>query len=122
MLDPNVREAVETAITQAIAPVNVRMGLGPELRFAPISEAKLGEAVTVSARDYEEMAERACSELGRCGHLVSSVDENVVVGKIMRARRMKLNSRWQTYDVKTIPEGIFAALHEAGVLVNVVSA
>ena len=125
MFGPDVRErdSVEAAIGRAIAPVNVRVGPDNEMRFAPIGMAKPDERVTVTGRDYEEMAECVCAELVRCGYLAPSADQNVVVGRIMRARKMKLSSKWQIYNPQAIilPE-IFETLLQAGMLIEHMSA
>jgi hypothetical protein len=120
--EPDMRESVTAAIWQAINPVNVRIGPPAEMRFAPIGEARAGESVIVTGRDYEEMAESICSELAHCGYLAPSFDRNAVVGRIMRARQMKLNSKWQTYDPRAIPGEIFATLLQAEMLIEPASA
>jgi hypothetical protein len=120
--DTDTGKSVEAAIARAIAAVNVVMGPTNERRFAPIGEAKPGESVTVTGRDYEEMAECVTSELARCGYLSPSFDPTVVVARIMQARRMTLNSRWQTYEPQAIPAHIFETLLKGGMLAEQVVA
>lgn len=119
MFEADKRQNVEAAIWRAVAAVNVHIGSAPDARFAPIGEAKPDERVTISGRDYEEMAESVCCELARCGLLAASTDQNVAVGRIMRARRMKLNSKWQIHDPQAIlPAEIFVTLMQAGMLIE----
>ncbi len=123
MLDgSDTGESVEAAIARAIAPVIVLMGSASERRFAPIGEAKPGECVTITGRDYEEMAECVSSELSRCGYLSPSFDPSAVVGRIMGARHMKLNSKWQINDPQAVPAEIFQTLLQSGMLIERVSA